>query len=169
MVNLILLCGYTGVGKTTIARLIVKKKGYIHIRGSDVAREMKAPPDLWPYEFRKRKYERMFEKAKFWLKKGKSVILDAVFDLQEFRNNAKRVAEETGARFILVEVVCDENIVKRRIEERYKINPDSPHLEIHEIRRKEFEPIKEPHYTIDNSGNLNELEDKIEKIISKLD
>ena len=67
--------------------------------------------------------------------------MDAVFDLQEFRDGAKKLAEESGAKFTLVEVVCDENIVKKRIKEKYKIKPGLPHFEIHEIRRRKFEPV----------------------------
>ncbi|OYT42571.1 MAG: hypothetical protein B6U78_00815 [Candidatus Aenigmarchaeota archaeon ex4484_224] len=166
MVNLIVICGHTGVGKTTIGKMISKKLNYVHIKGSEVAEEIKENVGkIWPYEFRKRLYEKMIEKAKPFLKNNESVILDAVFDLEEFRYKARRLAKKFNANFILVRVICDEKIAKKRIKKRYKENPNIPHLKIHNLRKKSFQPIKETHFVINNSYSLDILKRNVEKLI----
>ena len=169
MANLIIMCGNTGVGKTYIANLISQKTGYKHIRGSEVMAESgEKPPEPWPHEFRVRNYERMFDKARPLLENGESVILDSLFNREEFRKGAKKLAEETGSNYIPIEVICDEKIVSKRLYERVrdKSRGGAPHFEIHKLRGKEFEPIKEPHYIIDNSSG--DVEKKIDEIVSEL-
>jgi predicted kinase len=167
MINLIIMCGNTGVGKTYIANLISQKTGCWHIRGTEVMAELGyKPPEPWPHEYRIKKYKRIFEKAKLLLENGKSVILDSLFNLEEFRNGAKKLAEETGSNYIIIEVICDEKIVSKRLSERVRNKSETPHFEIHKLRGEQFEPIKEPHYIINNSSG--DIEKKIDDIISKL-
>ena len=167
MVNLIVMCGNTGVGKTYIANLISQKVSCKHIRGSEVMSESgENPPEPWPYEFRIRNYKRMFDKAKLSLTSNESVILDSVFNLKEFREGAKELAKETKANYVLIEVICDEETNLKRLQERAKNGNLAHHLKIHELRKKEFEPIKEPHCIINNSSN--DMEKRVSSIIGKL-
>ena len=63
-------------------------------------------------------YKRLLELATHVINAGYSVIVDATFQKYEQRNDFKRLAENCGARFIIVELSAPVDILKQRINNR---------------------------------------------------
>lgn len=108
---LIAIGGYSGTGKTTIARavahLIGAVPGAIHIR-SDVVRKTllhRHPldhlgPDGYAPEITKRTYEASRREVRDVLEQGHAAILDAVHSDPETRLAAEKVAKDAGFAFL---------------------------------------------------------------------
>lgn len=150
---LLITAGLVGTGKTTLARELAKRSG-LAMLSSDVIRKRLAgvPQSEHRYEgfgsgiysagFSRRTYDAMFAEARRILEGGDSVILDASFIKREERLEAGRLAEETGAHFLIVECRLGAKQVKRRLEQRAKGETVSDgHWGIYEPQRRSFEVV----------------------------
>jgi len=104
----------------------------------------------------------MLSRARKFLQENKNVILDATFAKKENRDKAKKIAEGVNADFKIVEVVCSEDAVKMRIDERDKDESDA-RFEHYLKHKKLFEPITEEHIIIDNSGTFEDTDKQLIK------
>ena len=126
----IVLCGLTGTGKSTVAKLLARKLR-ADVLSSDEIR--KAFAGLSPYESAKaafgegiyskemtdRVYRYMIERAVELGKRGK-VIIDATFSNPAYRELLKRRAEKEGVRVLFFWLNAPDNVVKERMEKRKK-------------------------------------------------
>jgi predicted kinase len=108
---LVAIGGYSGTGKTTIARAVAHRigarPGAIHIR-SDVARKTllhrdpldRLGPDGYTPTITARTYDTIRRQAAQILGQGQSVILDAVHGDPDARKAAETVATAAGCRFV---------------------------------------------------------------------
>ena len=169
---LFITTGLVGTGKTTLAKVLAKRLGLVVI-SSDVTRKQLASipitehrfeefdSGIYSPEFSRKTYDRMFSEAKHILSEGGSVILDASFTKAEERLGAKRLAEETGADFLIIECTLDEESIKQRLARRLEQETTSDgRWEIYEPQKKAFAPVVEAspqkHAIIDTSEPLEE-------------
>ncbi|TKX73687.1 kinase [Halorubrum sp. GN11_10-6_MGM] len=147
--RLVVVCGLPGVGKTTVAeRIAAHVNG--RIRRTDVIRkELFEDPEYTDAET-EAVYEELLARAGDDVEAGGSVVLDATFADERFRADARETAAELAAAFDLVEVVCDEAVVERRIERRDGISDAD--FEIHLHFKELFDEIAPDHAVVDNSG-----------------
>lgn len=152
---LIIVSGLIASGKTTIAKRIAEKTNAILLRTDVVRREIYPNPTYSDEEVND-VYQRVFQQAKILLEKGKNVILDATFSRQKIRDQAKSIAGNTGAEFLLVEVKssADDTIAKKRVEARID-DAANTNFEGYLKSKMAFEAINEDHIIIDNSGLLD--------------
>ena len=99
---------------------------------------------IYSPEFSKKNYDAMLAEARSILSEGGSVIIDASFIKSGERLKAKRLAEETGARFFVLECNLKEGLTHRRLEQRLREGSVSDgRWEIFESQRERFDPILE--------------------------
>jgi elongation factor 4 len=80
--EVLLISGICGSGKTTMAKIIEKKLGFVRISGDDFCRI----PKIWSAENAeklKEIHQKIIFQAKDYLKKGKNVVIDYVLDKKE--------------------------------------------------------------------------------------
>lgn len=162
---LFLMCGLTGTGKSSVAQILsvdyhadwistdmVRKElegmGVFERRFDDFGKGLYTPEKI------DATYERVINKAAAKLAEGRNCIADATFQQQKHREMARRAAEEQGAHVVLVECVCPEEEIKRRLEERVKAKSVSEgRWEIYVQQKKTFDELgdDEPHVTVDTS------------------
>jgi hypothetical protein len=84
------------------------------------------------------------------LKHGRSVILDGSFSQEKWRDEARLLAQDVDANFLLVWCSCDEAIVVDRLREREGRGGASDARLQHLPRMiQEFEPLTDRHpYTV---------------------
>ena len=116
---------------------------------------------IYSAEFSRKTYDKMLTEAKEFLVEGGSVIIDASFVKAEERLRAKRLVEETGADFFIVECILDEENVRQRLAQRLKqASVSDGHWEIYERQRRRFDPVVEVldtnHVIIDTSPPVGE-------------
>jgi hypothetical protein len=181
MPTLIIVCGYIGSGKTTVARELSKLTD-IEVISSDVVRKKLAgisPKEhryepfgkgIYSPEFSRRTYLTMIDEAKKKLSMGKSVILDATFSKLWQREAAKKAADEANANFLCIEVVCPDDVIKTRLERRAKSSTISDgRLELFPQHKASFEEIREldkaEHVILDTSKEWKKDLEKIADIM----
>jgi aminoglycoside phosphotransferase family enzyme/predicted kinase len=178
---LFITAGMVGTGKTFLAQALAKRLGLVVI-SSDVTRKQLAgipvtehrfeefDRGIYSPEFSKKTYGKMFTEARHILSGGGSVILDASFIRAEERLKAKKLAEESGADFFIVECRLDEKTIKQRLAQRLEEGSTSDgRWEIYPSQKRAFEPVAEAPATnraiIDTAQpvekNIRQILDKI--------
>jgi aminoglycoside phosphotransferase family enzyme/predicted kinase len=178
---LFITVGLVGTGKSTLAQALAKRLGLVVI-ASDVTRKQLAgipvtehrfegfDSGIYSAELSRKTYDKMFSGAGDILREGGSVVLDASFIKAEERLKAKRLAEETGAEFFIIECTLDEANIKKRLERRLEGKTISDgRWEIYQPQKKAFEPVVEAtppkHVIIDTSKPLAE---NIRRVLNKI-
>lgn len=123
--------GLTGTGKSMLARGLASRTGAAVISSDIVRKELAglSPETPQPEEYGKgiyseemtqKTYAEIFEQAKHALALGESVILDATFITDELREDAVAAGLEVGIEPLFIECRCPEEVVMRRLRERYR-------------------------------------------------
>jgi len=158
---LVALCGLPGVGKSTVADSIIERLEAVRLRTDVVRKELFEEPQYTAAE-NEAVYRELCERAGTHLEGGESVVLDATFADGADRERARDLASEYGVAFRLVEVVCDQSVVERRIAARDGVS-DADVSVYHEIK-EQFDPIDGEHPVIDNSGSKTETCEQIDRL-----
>jgi predicted kinase len=160
---LIILTGLVGTGKSTVGKMIAKRIGAVML-STDVIRRELFPKRTYSKEESRRTYEEMLERAAKLLSKNKSVILDATFSKEDYRNEAKDIARKTKSGWQVVELTCDPKVIRERFSARKKTSDPSEATYLIYLRmRKWYERPSGRHITIDNSGGPKETEKQVQK------
>ena len=166
---LFLVCGLPGTGKSVVARYIAKKTNSL-LLNTDVIRKKLFKKPKYSEGEKGRVYDMLFKLAEKALKGSrkkvsKNVVLDGTFYRKILRERAKRLAEKVGSKFVLIEVVCSEEIAKQRLEKRAgeKSVSDADFCVYKKIK-EQFEAISEKHFVIDTGKAWKE---EVEKILER--
>jgi aminoglycoside phosphotransferase family enzyme/predicted kinase len=177
---LFITVGLVGTGKSTLAKALAGRLG-LAVISSDITRKQLTGVPLTEHRFEgfdggiysaelsRRTYDKLFSGAGDILSDGGSVVLDASFIRAEERLKAKRLAQEAGADFFIIECTLDEENIKRRLEGRLKEGTVSDgRWEVYKPQKKAFDPVKESpqrHAIVDTSRPLGE---NIKRILDKI-
>ena len=151
---LVLLCGLSGTGKSTVAGTLAGRIGAAYV-SSDAVRKQQAGIDprsyleenyrsgLYAPKVTERTYEAMRERAAQQLAAGRCVVLDATHGSAADRAAALAVARSSGVPSLIAELRLDDETARTRIEARLA---DPLHIsdatwEVYERQREAFEPI----------------------------
>jgi aminoglycoside phosphotransferase family enzyme len=158
--TLIIMAGLVGTGKSVVAASLGEATGATVVR-SDEARKKLAgilpgehryedyEKGIYSEEFTNKTYNELLKEASEVLGEGRSIILDASYKSRAERERATAQAREKGARFFIVECVCEEEVVRARLKKRMGEKEVSDgRWETYERQKKEFEEITE------NEGRL---------------
>lgn len=126
--------GFSGCGKSTVARQVVEETGAIQLR-SDIERKRMygieasshtALPGgaLYDPEATRRTYERLHALALVALKAGWPVIVDATFLRQAQRQPFMELASSLGVPFVILDVQASEETMRSRITARLEKQRD---------------------------------------------
>lgn len=117
MATLYILCGYPFAGKSTIARALIKKYGFVRVAIDDIKRKQGIGNDIdkeiAPEELQKT-YDIYHDRIMSNLKLGKSVITDTVAHTRESRDGLRKIAKENNAETVILYVNTPLNKVKKR-------------------------------------------------------
>ena len=121
---------------------------------------------IYSEQFSVNTYNNMFDRARALLKQGQPVILDASFKDKRFRIQAKELADETQAGFLVIECILDEAHIKNRLQQRLKEDSASDgRWEIYYDQKQDFDKITEfpaqSHLILDTSQPLSNIVETI--------
>ena len=128
----IVVCGTSGTGKSTTARLLGRRLGFEVVSSDEVRKRMagvtpttslKASYEggIYSKKFTERTYNALFGEARLRLEKGAGVILDATFRHPGERGAVIETAAQSGASVLFVECRAGEEEVMRRLHERSRL------------------------------------------------
>jgi aminoglycoside phosphotransferase family enzyme/predicted kinase len=182
---LVVISGLSGTGKSAVAAALHARTGFVHIN-SDVVRKRLAgvPVDapakpsayeagIYTPELSTRTYQAVLDEASSALAAGHGVILDATFQLRIGRDAARALARQHGAPFLLVECRCDEEEIRRRLQQRTERGggPSDADWGVYIEQRHRFEAIaadeEVDHLVVDTAAPPDELVRTIEAELVK--
>lgn len=161
---LIVMSGLPGTGKTSVAEELAGHLDIEKLTTDELRRRIDKHPD-YSKKHKRSVYAALMEEAGKQLKKGNSVILDGTFFKQDMRRRAEELARDHRDIFFLIEVVCPEDIVKKRIEQRYQAGTDASEADfnVYKIMQNQFEKIDNPDFVV-NTRDENAWKEKIKDI-----
>lgn len=156
---LVVLSGLPGTGKSHLARELCRRYPMARLE-SDVLRKALFPRPDYSAPESTRLFAACHALLDRLLARGVSALLDATNLKEIHRRPLYRIAENRGARLVLVEVQAPREVVESRLERRSRgENPwdqSEAGLDVYEKMRAGAEPIQRPHLTVDTSGDLEE-------------
>ena len=134
--TLVLCCGLSGSGKSTVALGLLQPLGAVRLR-SDVERKRLAgvavtarptagqAQQLYSLAMNTRTYARLQSLARELLRAGLNVIVDAAALRRHERDDLRALATAAGAHFVLVECTAPEAVLRERITRRRVADHDA--------------------------------------------
>ena len=151
---LLVTFGLMGTGKSTVAQTLSQALGWDCLRSDVVRKELaQISPRVHRYEefhqgiyspnFSRQTYQALFDRALALLSAGKSVILDGSFKKQGERKRALSLAAKASADSLLIECLCSEEEIQRRMARRAREenNPSDGRWEIFADQKKDYEKV----------------------------
>ena len=145
---LLVVCGATGTGKSTLAAALADLLGTELLR-TDVIRHERAADagagELYSEAMNRWTYDTLRDRAAALLGEGVSVVLDGMFRRVEQREGAKRLARQYGTGTLFILCQCPPDVARRRIAERQTRggDPSDATPELHEAQRRELQNVVE--------------------------
>ncbi len=182
---LIIVCGLSGTGKSTVARVLQHRKGFKAINSDRVRKRLASISphqhvrtdygvNIYSDRFTKLAYDTMLAEAESLLSEGRGAILDATFKASADRQLALALAARCKVPVLFVECVVSEDEAIRRLERRASMENEVSDAtpEVYRRQRAEFEPIgkisPQSHLRIDTSQQrervIAEIEDALERL-----
>jgi uncharacterized protein len=182
---LIVMCGLSGTGKSTVARMLQHRKGFKVINSDRVRKRLASVSahehvrtdygtNIYSDRFSKMTYDTMLGEAESLLSEGRGAILDATFKASCDRQLAFAMAARRRVPVLFVECVAGEDEAIGRLERRGsqpgEVSDATP--EIYRRQRIEFQPMSEiaPHHhvridaTRGRESIVAEIEDALERL-----
>ena len=123
--RLIIMSGLSGSGKTTVARVIAPWLNAIHLRSDAIRKHLGGIPldttggeALYSDEMSEKTYRRLLALALILIQQRYNVILDAKFDKQVWRKQAKALATANNVSFKIVECQAPRDVLSDRLNQR---------------------------------------------------
>lgn len=159
--TLVAVCGLPGVGKSTVSSHLTDHLDGVRLRTDAIRNELIDEPQYTDAE-RDRVYDVLFDRAEQHLTDGESVVLDATFAENAHRERLLEVADRQDVEFRLIHVVCNEDVVEKRIESREDISDAD--LSVHRKFKAEFDPLDLDHDRVDNSESLSQTRQQVDTL-----
>lgn len=132
---LVVMHGTSGAGKSVLASTLAPWFGADVLRSDIIRKELAGLkpldrpragdiPRIYGREMSARTYEALHKRAARALSHGRPVILDATYLLRESRDAALQMAKDLGVPFVLLDVRCDDDEIRRRLKERAERGDD---------------------------------------------
>ncbi len=144
---IIVVTGLPGVGKTTFSKELGSMLN-AKVLSSDKIRKELFPNPTYSKSEKSLVYDVMLLIAKYLHQTGKTCILDATFNRENFRKNLKEKLGTKKNQLFFIECKCAEPIVLRRLRNRKNDYSDAD-FRIYKKMKRQYQPIKTSHITID--------------------
>jgi predicted kinase len=162
MQTLFVVCGYPGVGKSTVSQ-IMENHGIEKHQTDKIRKELFGQNPSYSKEESQKTYEEMFSRAEDALKDGKDVIVEGTFKYRQGRERIENIASNNSAECIFIFVTCDSSIVQERIKTRDGYSDAD--FSVHKRIRDTFEEFQRAYIEIDNSNSKQQLKSQTENIL----
>ncbi len=182
---IIVVCGASGTGKSTVARLLHARLGFTVMNSDRVRKRLASIPlhrrvrtgyaeGIYNEAFTRRTYATMLDEANAALRAGRGVILDATFKDARDRTRVVEMAARRKLLALFVECVADESEILRRLKRRAsrkgEVSDATPGIYLRQ--RREFAPIREVapqnHLKVDTTAEPEMIAIEVEQRLARL-
>lgn len=149
---LTVLAGLPATGKTRIAQELQARTGAVVLE-SDELRRLLVRRRTYSAQESGRLFAAIHEAIDRLLAEGVSVILDATNVAESERRPLYRMAEQRGARLVLVQAKAPPSLARRRLARRdaNATGQSEAGIRVYERMRSRVEEIERPHHVVDTS------------------
>jgi hypothetical protein len=151
---LIIMCGLTGSGKSSLARALADSIGAEVLKSDEVRKDLAGVSrtdhhqvgfgqGLYSEEWTQKTYVALMQQGAELLKSGKPVILDASFLKRGQRSMARKTAIEHQVPFVCLQCECPREVARQRLAQRGNEDVSDGRWEIHTSQESAFEPFTE--------------------------
>ncbi len=153
---LIVVCGLSGTGKSTVAQMIRNRLGFGILSSDRIRKRLAKIPEtasaradyaqgIYSDAFTRLTYETIVSEAEKTLRSGRGVVLDATFRLIGDRCRVSEMAARAKAPVLFVECIAEESDVLRRLRSRQNKPGEvsDATAEVYQRQRGEFAPLDE--------------------------
>jgi hypothetical protein len=165
--RLILMAGLSGSGKSTVARYIARQLNGIHIRSDAVRKHLAGIPlhqragtEVYSAEMTAKTYDRLRSLGLSLATQGYTVLLDAKYDRQDFRQAVLETAQAQQLPCQICHCQADLSVLQARLDQRSGDIADAT-ADLLVRQQTDWEPLTEEELThtipLDTSGNWQEL------------
>jgi len=159
---LVLITGLPATGKSTIARNLAKRLRGVLLSTDRIRRQLLKEP-RYTREEKELIYRVMFLISEYLLRSGITVILDGTFYLRSLRKQVYAAASKTKSRLVVVECVCPDRVIKRRMirRSRRRRSLSDADYEVYKKLKAQYQPIRRNHIIVDTTKRLSQNLDEI--------
>lgn len=144
-----IICGLPGTGKTSLANAIAPLLNAEVLSTDKFRKELIEHPKYSKQE-RRLIYDVMLIVARYLHNAGINCILDATFNTERSRGEARKKLALQPFQIHIVECVCPENVVMARLRRRKGDYSDAD-ISVYKKMKKIYEPVQEEHTSADTS------------------
>jgi aminoglycoside phosphotransferase family enzyme/predicted kinase len=141
--------GFSGSGKSTFALMAVERFGALRLR-SDIERmrlfrREGQEKDIYTPEATEATYARLAELAGTVIGGGYPAVADATFLKRAQRERFETLAKRLGVRLVILDITCDDTVLRRRIRQRLEHETDVSEADeaVLELQKSACEPLTE--------------------------
>jgi predicted kinase len=156
MLQLVIICGLPGSGKSFLAKRLAQHLHYAHFN-TDVERKKLFPIQrTYSEEEKLQVYQHLLQLCKHHLKEGTSVIVDGTFYKEELRKPFLHLAQSLDIPSPIIYVSAEESIIQERTQ---RVREDSEaNFEVYLKLKPLFEPNRSHYLTvISTHDNIDSL------------
>lgn len=166
-IRLVLVGGFPGTGKTTVASALADEFGFALIGTDGVRRELAAGGDRYTPAAKDAVYAEVLTRCRHALRLGEPVVADATWSDPRWRAAAEVLARETRSRLIRVECVAPVELAAARAQRRVTIGADASEADASVTRALAAarEPWSEA-VAVDTSGPIDQALAKVRALVA---
>lgn len=154
---LVVLSGLPGSGKSYFQRRLRDRTGAVVLE-SDALRRLLFGCPTYTREENARLFRAIHSVADRLLRSGRSVIIDATNLTEWERQPYYKMADQHGARLLIVQLTAPDAVIRERLERRAAGvgGPDQSQADtqVYERMRGDWEEISHAHYTVDTASDI---------------
>ena len=154
MATLFIFSGLPGTGKTTLSERLAHRLGAAHLRIDTIEQALR---DLCRLQVEGEGYRLAYRVAADNLRLDLDVVADSCNPVELTRREWEQVAEECGADFVNIEILCsDEEEHRRRVECRESSIPGLKLPTWRDVTNREYHGWAAARVTVDTAGRPEE-------------
>ena len=167
---LIIVSGLPGTGKSYFCRKLGEKIDLVILESDTLRKQLFAAPSYGKQESMQlfRACHGLVEEL---LRKGINVALDATNLEEHNREQLYHIADQSGARLVVVRMEAPPEVVQQRLERRSRREDQSDHSEadwnVHSKMKPTVEKIGRNHFAVDSSKDVGPVIDKIVRLVNR--
>lgn len=167
---LIVVSGLPGTGKSYFCRKLAGRIDLV-ILESDSLRKQLFPAPSYSKEESTQLFRACHGLVEELLRKGISVALDATNLEEHNREQLYHIADQSGARLVIVRMEAPPEVVQQRLERRERREDESDHSDadwnVYSKMKPTVEKIGRNHFAVDSSRDMAPVIDKIVRLVNR--
>ncbi len=167
---LIFVSGLPGTGKSHFCRRLAERIDLV-ILESDSLRKRLFPAPSYTKEESTQLFRACHGLVEELLRRGINVVLDATNLEEHNRERLYHIADQSGARLVIVRMEAPPEVVRQRLERRVRREDRSDHSDadwdVYSRMKPTVEKIGRNHFAVDSSKDTAPVIDKIVRLVNR--